>query len=144
MSHLCILYQTQFQSYRNVVVAHILTGNGQRNGTVVSYIIGSYVVVESDLRTVLLVWIALSSHCLTVPSIVARGCKGHVLNPYLSVVGWIIVLVVTSMDIALNNLKLHQRLLGVVSVMRRIKISFNFTDYCPRLPSFTMLQIFLT
>ena len=44
------------------------------------------VVVDADLRTFLLVCMALSSHRLTVPSIGAGGGIWNVLKPYLSVV----------------------------------------------------------
>ena len=88
LDNLSILYQTQVQSYQNFVVAHTLTGNGQGNGAVVNYIIGLFVVVDSGLRTVLVVWMDLSSHCLTVPSIGAGEGVGNVLKPSLIVSGW--------------------------------------------------------
>ena len=37
LAHIYILYQTQFQSYQNVVVALFLTGNDQIYGSVKSY-----------------------------------------------------------------------------------------------------------
>ena len=88
MSHLYILYQTQVKSYRNVIVTHILTGKIQINVAVVNYIIGSSVVVDADLRTVLLVWMDHSSHHLTATSIVDGGGIGHMLNVSVSVVRW--------------------------------------------------------
>ena len=144
MSRISILYQTQVQSYRNVVVALVLTGNSQRDGAVANYIIGSPVVVDADLKTVLLVWMALSSHCLTVPSIVSVGGEGNVIKPSLVVVGWMNFCVLARMDLALGYLKEYQRLLWIVSVMMIIDISCNFKYYCPRLPSLTMLKMFLT
>ena len=141
LSCITILYKIQVQSYQNIVVALVLTGNCQINGAIVNYIIGSSIVVEFDLRTVLLVCMALSSHCLTVPSIGSGGGGGHVLKNYLSVVVWMNFWVVTRIDIALGNMKAYQRLLGIVSVMTIIDIYCNFTDYCPHLPSLTMLKM---
>ena len=82
------LYQTQVQSYQKFVVALVLTVNGQRDGTVVNYIIGLSVVVDSDLRNFLLALVDLSYHRLTVPSITAGRGLVHGLKPSLSVVGW--------------------------------------------------------
>ena len=144
LAHLYILYQTQVQSYRKIVVAHVRTGNVQWNGAVVNYIIGSSIIVDAELRTVLLVWMALSSHRLTFPSIGDGGGIGQVVNPSLRIFVWINFWVVAWVDIGLGNMKAYQRLLGIVSVMKRIDISCNFTDYCPHLPSLTMLQLLLT
>ena len=86
--HQSILYQTQVQSYRKFLVALVLTGNGQRDSAVVNYIIGFFVILDVDLRTIVLVWVALSYHSLTVPIIGARGGRGgggHMLKPSLSV-----------------------------------------------------------
>ena len=111
LAHIYILYQTQVQSFRNVVVvvviAHVLTGNGQKNGAVFNYIIGSSVIVDADLRTALLFWVALSSHHFTVTSISAGGVIGHVLKPYLSVVGWMNFWVVARMDTTIGNMKVY-------------------------------------
>ena len=146
LAHLSILYQTKVQSYQNVffVVAHTLTGNSRRNGIVVNYIIISSVVLDADLRTVLIVWMALCFHNLIMTSIGDGGGIRHVLKPSLSVVIWMNFCLVARMDIILGNMKMYQRLLGIVSVMTIINISCYFTDYCPHLTRFTMLQIFLT
>ena len=127
LSHLSILYQTQVQSYKNVFIALVLTGNSQRDGAALKYIIGSPVVVDAELIIFLFVWMVISSRRLTMPSIVNGGGGGRGLNPYLSVVGWINFWVVTRMDIALGGLKAYQRLIGILSVMTRIDISCNFT-----------------
>ena len=70
---------------------HVLTGNSQRNWAFVNYIIGSSVVVDSDLRTVILVRMDFSSYRLTVTSIGAGVGIGHVLKSYFwaSLDGWI-------------------------------------------------------
>ena len=140
LDNLSILYQTQVQSYQNFVVAHTLTGNGQGNGAVVNYIIFLSIIVDSNLRTILLVWVALSYCRITVTIIGSGGGIGHVLNTSLIVVGWMIFLVVARMDIALGNLKTYQRMLGIVS----INIYCNFTDYYLHLPSLNMLKMLLT
>ena len=88
LDHLVILYQTQVQSYQNVVLVHVLPGNDQRNGAVINYIIGSSAVVDVNLKTVLLVWMALSSCRLTASIIDALVGIGNLLNPFLRVVGW--------------------------------------------------------
>ena len=87
LSRLSILYQTQVQSYKNVFIALVLTGNSQIDGAAVNYIIGSPIVVDAELIIFLFVWMVISSRRLTMPSIVNGGGGGRGLNPYLSVVG---------------------------------------------------------
>ena len=120
MSHLYHLYQTRVQSYQNIFVALFLTGNVQINGAVANYIISSSIVVDANLRIVLLMWVDLSSHRLTVPIIGAVEGGGHVQKPSLIVVGWMDFIVVAIMDIALGDMRAYQILLGIVSVMKRI------------------------
>ena len=66
------------------------------------------------------------------------------LEPFLGVVGWMDFFVVSRMDTTLGNMKDYQILLGIVSVMKRIYIYCNCKDYCPHIPSLTMLQMLLT
>ena len=78
----------KYNHIKNFVITHVLTGNGRRNGAVVNYIIGSSAIVDTNLRTVLIVWMALYYRGLTVSSIGAGGGIWNVIKTYLSVVGW--------------------------------------------------------
>ena len=69
------LYQTQFQSYQKVIVALVLTGNNWSNDDVVNYIIVSYVVLYTNLRTVLLV---CDSLCNSRASVHTAVCLPYV------------------------------------------------------------------
>ena len=51
---------------------------------------------------------------------------------------------VSSMDIALGNMKAYKRLLGIAYVMTIIDISCNSIDYCSHLPSLAMLKMLMT
>ena len=143
LSHLSISYQIQVESYRNAVVAHVLTGNVWRDGAIANYIIGSSLVVDADFRTVLLVWVDISSCRVTMTNIGAGG-GGRIIKPSPSAVIWMGFWVVASMDISFGNLKVYLILIGIVSVMTRIDISFKFIYYCPHLQRLNMFQIFLT
>ena len=100
--------------------------------------------MHHDLITIFLVWINLSSHCLTVPSICIGQGINHVLNTSLSTVVRMSFWVFARLDIALGNLKAYQRLLGIVSVMNRINIYCNRNYYFYHLPILTMLQMLIT
>ena len=73
---------------KNIVVSLVLTLNGERDGAILNLIIGSSVVVDSDIRNFLLVWIDISSHRLTVPIIGAGGGRWNMLKPYLTFFQW--------------------------------------------------------
>ena len=55
-----------------------------KNGAIVNNIIGSSIIVDTNLITALLVWMDIYSHHLTVPSIGYGGGKEQVLKIYLS------------------------------------------------------------
>ena len=69
MKLLAVITPPYIYQYRNFVVSHVLTVNIQINDAVVNYIIRLSIVVDSDLRIVLLIWVDLSYYRLTVPSI---------------------------------------------------------------------------
>ena len=60
-----------------------------KNGAVVNHIIGSSIIIDTNLITALLVWMDIYSHHLTVLSIKSGREIGHVLKTYLSAVGWV-------------------------------------------------------
>ena len=96
MAYQFMSQQSQVKKYQTitVVASLILTVDCQRDGAFVSCIIGSPIVVDADLGTILPVWTTLSFHRLSLSSISAGRGGEHMLKPYLSITGWMIFFVV--------------------------------------------------